>query len=518
MKPGERNNQKDLYRELRALPWHRLWAEEVARFNGASSRERMERVAVVRAVGVVFSESGPAAQREEVRQWLLGLLQDPGEKVRRYAMAAMPKIGAGPKEETELLSLWRTSAVEREKKFLGRTLEKIGGTATLETLGQGAAGWPEPTAQKVRARVVRGKSPSVIRMGTLCHDGAGMRIHLRGRRGLEGIVREEVGASRATRDKFRVIETGGGWVAIAPRAPFSLGDVYALRCFGTVGLVVGAAALSDEREVLEALASVIASPLSQRLLETFTEGPIRYRLNFAGKGHQRAAVRRLADRVYARCPRLLNDPRAAPWAIDLYPAGPGYSVELSPKLTPDPRFAYRRRDVPAASHPSMAACLARLAGRVADEVVWDPFCGSGLELIESALLGGVRSLYGTDRSAEAIGIAQANFAAARLKPVSAEFVRCDFRDFDTVPGLGPNRVTLIITNPPMGKRVPVPNLRGLVENLLAVAATVLRPGGRLVFANPLSNLSPHPSLRLQSRQVVDFGGFDCALEVYRKRL
>ena len=80
----------------------------------------------------------------------------------------------------------------------------------------------------------------------------------------------------------------------------------------------------------------------------------------------------------------------------------------------------------------------------------------------------------------------------------------------------------------MGTRMPIggfvmmrvalsgPNLRGLIEDLFATAATVLRPGGRLVFANPLRLENRQPSLRLQSRETVDFGGFDCRLESYRK--
>ena len=133
MKNG--NSGKELYRQLRAVPWQQLWTVEVARFDRAEARERFERVAVIRAVGVVFSESGPAAQEEEVRQWLRGLLKDPEEKIRRYAMAALPKIGAGAGEEAELLALLRTGTSERETKFLGRTLDKIGGEATLEILG-----------------------------------------------------------------------------------------------------------------------------------------------------------------------------------------------------------------------------------------------------------------------------------------------------------------------------------------------------------------------------------------------
>jgi 23S rRNA G2445 N2-methylase RlmL len=257
--------------------------------------------------------------------------------------------------------------------------------------------------------------------------------------------------------------------------------------------------------------------LSRRILEAFTEGTVRYRLNFVGKGHQRSAVRRLAGRAYALCPEMLNDGRNVTWTMDVRAEGCRQWVELRPNLTPDPRFYYRRQDVPAASHPPLAACMARLAGRAPHEIIWDPFCGSGLELIESALLGGVERIHGTDRSAAAVAIARGNFAAAKADPAPTELTCCDFRDYAARAGLGPNSVTLLITNPPLGKRVPIANLRGLMRDLFTVAAMVLRPGGRLVLANPLSPETPHRSLQLQFRQSVDFGGFDCRLEKYEKR-
>ena len=46
---------------------------------------------------------------------------------------------------------------------------------------------------------------------------------------------------------------------------------------------------------------------------------------------------------------------------------------------------------------------------------------------------------------------------------------------------------------------------------------VLRPNGRLVFINPLRLSSVDPTLRLESSRTVDLGGYDCRLEVYRKR-
>jgi predicted RNA methylase len=508
---------KELYRQLRVLPWAQLWNEEAALFDRAAPGERSARVAVIRAVGVVFSESGAPEQKEAVRRWLRGLLHDPAEIIRRYAMAALPKIGAGPEDEAELLSLWRTAISGREKKFLMRTLEKIGGTATLQLMGQGDHDGLRQTEQKIKAGLARRESPSAIRLDSPLADFARLPIHLRGRRGLEGIVRDEVEQSVRARGKFRVAAVRPGLVALTPLAPFRLADLCALRCFGAVCFVLDTTPAAGRAESAEALAAVIASPLARRILRAFTEGTIRYRLNFIDKGHQRGAVRLLARRVYALCPEMLNDARKVTWTVDIYPAGGGHSVELRPNLTPDPRFYYRRQDVPAASHPPLAACMARLAGRVRHEIVWDPFCGSGLELIECALLGGVERIHGTDRSAAAIAIARGNFAAAKVDPLPAEFTCCDFRDFAASAGLRPNSVSLVITNPPMGMRVPIPDLRGLINDLFIAAATVLRPGGRLVFANPLSLETPHPSLQLQFRQAVDFGGFDCRLEMYHKR-
>ncbi|MGZ6224331.1 MAG: TRM11 family SAM-dependent methyltransferase, partial [Syntrophales bacterium] len=226
----------------------------------------------------------------------------------------------------------------------------------------------------------------------------------------------------------------------------------------------------------------------------------------------------LANRAYAMCPDILNDPRSAPWSMDFLPTGDVISVELRPKLTPDPRFTYRKDDIRAASHPPLAACMVRLGGRGIHEIVWDPFCGSGLELIERALLGGVERIYGTDLNPDAIAVCRANFAAAKVNTVPLELVCCDFRDYAKLEGLGPGSVTLIITNPPMGKRVRVPSLRGLIRDLFDVAAVVLKPGGRLIFANPLRIEPQDPSLKLKYRKRVDLGGFNCRLEMYLKEI
>ena len=161
--------------------------------------------------------------------------------------------------------------------------------------------------------------------------------------------------------------------------------------------------------------------------------------------------------------------------------------------------------------------MARLAGPFPDETVWDPFCGSALELIERVRLTGVRRILGTDLSPDAIQAARANWQAARFPGVSADFVLRDFRQFEKIPAYGPASISLIITNPPLGKRVPIPNLRTLFEELFAVASLALRPGGRMVWINPLKLKPPASSLRLEFQQTVDLGGFRCRLELLRKR-
>ena len=504
---------KELYRELRVLSCEKLWNEVVVRFDQSPPEEKIKRVAVIRAVGVVFSKFGTPKQKAEVRSWLVRLLRDPSEKVRRYAMTALPKLGAGTREEEALLSLMQTTTVERERKFLSQALEKIGGTATLDAAA-GIHGVLPQTEQKVKASVARRERPSAIRMERLLSDFTRLRIHLHCRKGLEEIVRDEVKGHIAKLGKFRILKVQSGLVAITPTAPFSLADIYTLRCFATVGFFLGHVRSSNPTESVDALASAMTSPVSRAVLTAFTDGSIRYRLEFVSKGHQRGAVRLLANRAYAMCPDILNDPRSAPWSMDLLPKRDGISVELRPKLTPDPRFTYRKDDIRAASHPPLAACMARLGGRGYHEILWDPFCGSGLELIERALLGGVQRIYGTDLSPDAIAVCRTNFAAAKVKTVPLELACCDFRDYAKLEGLGPKSVTLIITNPPMGKRVRVPSLRGLVRDLFAVAAVTLKPGGRLIFANPLRIEPQDPSLQLKYRRVVDLGGFNCRLEMY----
>ena len=500
------NPAKALYHRLRQRSPVELWTEDVPAFDRSTGAHRLAGVAVVRAVGVVFSESGTPEQKTEVRAWLRILLQDPEEKIRRYAMAALPKIGGQAEEEIALLGLLEKTASDREKKFLNRSLEKVGGRAALAAAERGLLGGQ--AARKVQANVVRREAPGAVNLQRTLTRFSGLRIALRCRAGLEDILEEEVREGIAAGAPFALRARSKSLVELEPTSGFCLGDVFRWRCFHTVGF--GAEEPAGTGDAVGALADAITAPAVRAMLETFTDGPVRYRLEFVARGHQRQAVRQVADAVYQRCPSLLNDAREALWQISLRPESSGRTVEVTPRLRPDPRFSYRRGDVPAASHPPLAACLARLAGREEDETIWDPFCGSGLELIESGLLGGVTTLFGTDRSADAVATARGNLDAAGCGP--AVLTCCDFRDHRNVPGLG--ALSLIVTNPPMGRRVPIPDLPELLADLFEVAAATLRPGGRLVLANPLDVRPRGGTLRQVFRRRIDLGGFHCHLEKY----
>ena len=57
----------------------------------------------------------------------------------------------------------------------------------------------------------------------------------------------------------------------------------------------------------------------------------------------------------------------------------------------------------------------------------------------------------------------------------------------------------------------------MIGDLFALAGDLLRPGGVMVLANPVGMAASQASrLRRDFSQRVDFGGFDCRIERYRK--
>ena len=511
------NQGKEVYKELRTQSWETLWTVEVPQFDAGTAEYRLSRVGLVRALGVVALRKATKEQRAQTKQWLMSLLQDPQEKVRRYAMAALPKLGGNEESERALLELLDGARDEREVKHLSRTLDKVGGAATLEKLQEldDAEEIRRQTEQKVKAKLARSTQPSAVRLDVKLTQVRGLRIHLRTRRGLETFVREELEAHPQLKDRFKLLKVSAGCVAISATAGFALKELYQLRTVGSINFVLGVVPSSKEVNVA-AVAKVIASPLTQRICRKLTEGQARYRLKFMRSKVPHGKVQAVVNAAFEACPDLLNDPRQSPWGIDVYPEKVGSSVELRPRVSPDPRFLYRADDVPASTHPPLAAAMAQLAGVAEGDVVWDPFCGSGLELIERSLLGKAASLIATDIDAKATAVAQQNLERAGCSADAVTVQTCDFRKHRSLNAVRPQGVNLIITNPPLGRRVRVADIQGLFEEIFKLASVYLAPGGRLVILNPLKFESPDPLFKLESRHVVDAGGFDVRLEKWVK--
>jgi len=504
-----------LYRELRQLTCDQLWQVEVPRFDRSAPRERVQRVAVIRAVGVVIGSTGNPELVSAAREWVRSLLSDSDEKVRRYAMSALPKLGAGAEEERTVLSLADRPVSANEKRQAAKTLGLIGGAASLASVAGREEADLEPMRQRIQARLARDQGTS-LKLEAPVAGWRGMEVNLHGRSGLEEWVAEEARTDGILRRCCRVVRLAPGLCTLGMTGPFSLADLCRSRCFEAVAFHLGTVSLASSDDPLAAVADLVASSRVESLLRSATDGALRYRAGWAEDSATVFPVRPLAEAVFRRNSRLLNDSREALWNIVLRERSGRVLVELVPKLVPDPRRSFRRGDVPAASHPPLAAALARLAGAGPAATVWDPFCGSALELIECGLRGGVKRLIGSDLSEEALEVAHRNLSAAQLGRIETVLLQGDFREV-AERDLSPGSVDVVITNPPLGMRICVSDLRGLLGDLLGVAASVLRSGGRLVFPNPVRGLPVTPALERDYSRAVDMGGFRCWLERYQKR-
>ena len=409
------------------------------------------------------------------------------DAVRAALLAALDEAGAPPEH--------RRSVVE--------ALGKVGGDEVLTRLRALEAGADGELARRqARASLMIERDAGRAEASSVRLDAAlgGVDVIVHCRDGLAPMLVDELGERGL---KATTVRPG----AVRVRGAATLGDVLGARLALAVGLPLAApatSAASTPDQVADGLAHNLAARAP--LLAALTDGPVRWRLELLGEGHRRGLVWGCAQRVRALAPSLINDPAQTTWDV-VYDAARG-ELDVRPRRFVDARFAWRKRDVPAASHPTIAAALARLGGARPDDVVWDPFCGSGAELIERALLGPAARIVGTDLSVDALAAATENVAAASFGE------RIELRRGDARTD-APAGVSLIITNPPLGRR-----LRGDVTELLLAfarhAGAALVPGGRLVWLTPIARESDallrSLGMRLERDQAVDLGGLDAPMQ------
>ena len=510
----------------------RLAAEDAGDATHAGGAlDEASRARIVGALGLL-ARAGDAAARATV----LARLADPGVRVRRAAISALGKLAplAAPdpaavdEARTALLAHWdahgeAAPAPADEKRTLVEALGKLGGPevqARLAALAPGADA--ELARRRDRARLMADRDAGRAAPSAIVTSAGGLarwplRLHCKG--GMGPLLAEELavlGMAVTARDD--------AWVETRCER---YDELFRSRLWSYAGIRVplaraAAADASTERGAdARAIVATLTGADVRGLLRAMTTGAIRWRLNVPS-GHRRALVWQVARDVGAAAPELVNDPSQTTWDVHV-DAGDGRdpshgspALELVPRRIDDPRFTWRVAEVPAASHPTVAAALAFVAGARANDRVWDPFCGSGAELVERARLGPC-TLLGTDVDDEALAAARANLAAAHAfvvdAGVTATLANADARTH------APGPQDLIITNPPLGSRVQV-DATALLTAALPGFARALAPGGRLVWITPGSRKTTPVAEQLglvRTRDVaIDLGGVRGRLERWQR--
>jgi 23S rRNA G2445 N2-methylase RlmL len=471
------------------------------------------RAAITRLVGRIALAAPEGAAAEETRTFLIARLRDEDARTRRMAAVALGKVRA-PDVEEALAAAVQEERAPDVRRALVAALGKVGGRAALSVLGE-LAGADDVARERGRAELMVQRTLSRDEASGIAGDTAPerpVRVAARCRRGLEALLLEELSGIGAGAPALRRSACGGAWIELMLSAP--LNRLFEARTMLSFAFPLKERRLSPGEDVAGAVTEVLLSADALAILRRFTLGGIRYRIAWAEGGKRRASVWRAAQAVQSRAPDLVNDPTRSTWDVIVREGEGRVLVELAPRL-PDPRFAYRRGDVPAASHPTVAAALARLAGALPDDVVWDPFVGSGSELCERARLGPFRRLVGSDRDRAALEAARENLDAAGVRGAELHL-----RDALASPPID-EAPTLIVTNPPMGRRVHrAGDLAALLTRFVERAAAALAPGGRLVWISPFPEqtqaAAERSGLRAEVLQPIDMGGFDAQIQVLRK--
>jgi hypothetical protein len=467
------------------------------------------------------------ADDRDARNELLSHLHDPAPRVRRAAIGALGKLD-GDDVRQALIARWDAGdAPPDERRSLAEALGKIGGDdaiARLEALTAG--GDAELARRRDRGLLIAERTAKRGEASTIAIDvppPSPVTVRLGCKPGLAELLDEELRAlgipARCLRDDAVDLELRSAWSTLfgsrlwataAIQLPFTWAGMGTTSERDSRGASKGARIDREDRvddpEALgAAITRAITAPPTLALLRAWTRGAIRWRLGFA-RGHKRSIVWRVARDV-AAATELVNDPTESTWegTVDEV-AG---TLALVPKRADDPRFAWRVADVPASSHPSVAAALAFVATPRAGERVWDPFCGAGLELVECAKRGAI--VAGSDLDPGALDAARTN---ARAAGIDVTLALADAR----VHVAGP--VAAIVTNPPLGSRVKVDAGALLVEAAPHLVAQ-LAPGGRLVWITPAPRRTTPILERLGLRRSralpVDLGGVRGQLERWDRR-
>lgn len=474
----------------------RLAKETIAR---ARTAERPARGRLARLAGRLAAESRDPEGL--ALAWLLEALGDGDPKTRRAAARGLGKLSITKTIEEALAAAFDRAENDDDKRAIALALGKTGSEAARSRLATGQHGRASVIVDRELAR----RAPGAI-APTAAPTGP-VRIWFHTRSGLEDVLKDELGTSFG---KARFVAPG----VVEGELEGPLSQALAIRTATHVGFPLASFAKGAEpaADIVGAIGSDEALAIFRAFTARAVATPIRFRLEFTRGGHRRAVVWKVAELVREKASELLNDPKESTWEVVVDEAGDRAKLELVPRGYLDERFAYRGDLVAASSHPTIAAALARVAPRSDGDIVWDPFSGAAAELVERARLGPYSRLIATDTDPKALAAARANANRAGLGDIVVEEAdACRY---------SPAGVTLIITNPPMGRRVQRGSHADLLGRFVTHAADILAPGGALVWLvpepRPIQERAEKAGLVLDRAFSVDMGGFSAELAVYVK--
>lgn len=143
--------------------------------------------------------------------------------------------------------------------------------------------------------------------------------------------------------------------------------------------------------------------------------------------------------------------------------------------------------------PKLAQIMLNLSNLSQEDVLLDPFCGSGTVLSEAALAG-VKEIHGSDISSKAVADTKKNleWLADKFEARSSKFEVAQYSATELSKHHQPNSVDRIVTEPYLGPQRGLHDLRAVVAELeqlyrlsLAEFYKILKPGGRVVMLWPV---------------------------------
>lgn len=454
---------------------------------------------------------------EKFLELLFNSLSDTRVKVRRYAVIAagretwsLPSIEQ--KIETELLKVWDKTSESNERRYIVEALSKVGGESSYEFLKNIEVSKTDSSIylQSIsRAKVLferRFAKSDVTQWQMRNIFPLPMSIRLWCRRGLESLLVRQFDNS----EDIEFVKTGPAFVDILLYGSPEI--LFQNRIFTRFGFSLK----SLKKDPLKKIPDALFSKVSRQILSTLSSPPYRIRVEHVASGPQRALQWKIAEEILLLAEKnkfsIINETRQADWEILVF--ANESSLYLSPKSFKDPRFNYRLADVPAASHPTIAAAMVQVALVKEDDLVWDPFLGSGTELVEcyKACKGG--RFLGTDLEEKALEIAKLNLDEAVGKKERED--RFELLCADALSFFPEKKVSLIISNPPMGRRVAMKDVEDMLVKFVRRLPLVLARQGRLVWMSPFPTLLDRELKRLGLTKTfsskVDMGGFSAELQ------